>query len=218
MAAHGGQEALVFLETPLVLVLIFFSVVCHEIAHGLVAWKLGDPTAWRMGRLSFNPLVHIDIFGTILLPLFLLLMGSRFLFAWAKPVPVNPAYFRNRKQGMMLVALAGPATNLALAVAMSLLLKVGGALMPVFLAKAIATTALMNVILMAFNLIPIPPLDGSRIVANFLGGRLYWNYMRLERYGMMIVFGLLFLGVISRLLYPVMILGIRFLGITPYFY
>ncbi|MFO7625875.1 MAG: site-2 protease family protein [Candidatus Fermentibacteraceae bacterium] len=206
------------LETPLVLVLIFFSVVCHEIAHGLMAWKLGDPTAWRMGRLSFNPLVHIDIFGTILLPLFLLLMGSRFLFAWAKPVPVNPAYFRNRKQGMMLVALAGPATNLALAVAMSLLLKFGGAMMPAFLARALATTALMNVILMAFNLIPIPPLDGSRILANFLGGKLYWNYMRLERYGMMIVFGLLFLGVISRLLYPVMILGIRFLGITPYFY
>lgn len=206
------------LETPLVLVLIFFSVVCHEIAHGLMAWKLGDPTAWRMGRLSFNPLVHIDIFGTILLPLFLLLMGSRFLFAWAKPVPVNPAYFRNRKQGMMLVALAGPATNLALAVAMSLLLKLAGTVMPAFLAKALATTALMNVILMAFNLIPIPPLDGSRIVANFLGGKLYWNYMRLERYGMMIVFGLLFLGVISRLLYPVMILGIRFLGITPYFY
>lgn len=206
------------LETPLVLVLIFFSVVCHEIAHGLAAWKLGDPTAWRMGRLSFNPLVHIDIFGTILLPLFLLLTGSRFLFAWAKPVPVNPAYFRNRKQGMMLVALAGPATNLALAVAMSLVLKFGGAMMPAFLAKALATTALMNVILMVFNLIPIPPLDGSRIVANFLGGKLYWNYMRLERYGMMIVFGLLFLGVISRLLYPVMILGIRFLGITPYFY
>lgn len=206
------------LETPLVLVLIFFSVVCHEISHGLVAWKLGDPTAWRMGRLSFNPLVHIDIFGTILLPLFLLFMGSRFLFAWAKPVPVNPAYFRNRKQGMMLVALAGPATNLALAVAMSLVLRFGGAVIPAFLARALATTALMNVILMAFNLIPIPPLDGSRIVANFLGGRLYWNYMRLERYGMMIVFGLLFLGVISRLLYPVMILGIRFLGITPYFY
>ncbi len=206
------------LETPLVLVLIFFSVVCHEISHGLVAWKLGDPTAWRMGRLSFNPLVHIDIFGTILLPLFLLLMGSRFLFAWAKPVPVNPAYFRNRKQGMMLVALAGPATNLALAIAMSLLLRFGGSIMPAFLASALATTALMNVILMAFNLIPIPPLDGSRIVANFLGGRLYWNYMRLERYGMMIVFGLLFLGVISRLLYPVMILGIRFLGIATYFY
>lgn len=205
------------LETPLVLVLIFFSVVCHEISHGLAAWKLGDPTAWRMGRLSFNPMVHIDIFGTILLPLFLLLMGSRFLFAWAKPVPVNPAYFRNRKRGMMLVAAAGPATNLTLAVLMSLLLKLGGGVMPGFLARAIATTALMNVILMAFNLIPIPPLDGSRIVANFLRGSLYWNYMRLERYGMMIVFGLLFLGVISRLLYPVMVLGIRFLGITPYF-
>ncbi len=217
MASDGRQEALVLLETPLVLVLIFFSVVCHEISHGLAAWKLGDPTAWRMGRLSFNPMVHIDIFGTILLPLFLLLMGSRFLFAWAKPVPVNPAYFRNRKRGMMLVAAAGPATNLTLAVLMSLLLKLGGGVMPGFLARAIATTALMNVILMAFNLIPIPPLDGSRIVANFLRGSLYWNYMRLERYGMMIVFGLLFLGVISRLLYPVMVLGIRFLGITPYF-
>jgi Zn-dependent protease len=217
MASYGGQEALVLLETPLVLVLIFFSVVCHEISHGLAAWKLGDPTAWRMGRLSFNPMVHIDIFGTILLPLFLLLMGSRFLFAWAKPVPVNPAYFRNRKRGMMLVAAAGPVTNLTLAVLMSLLLKLAGGVMPGFLARAIATTALMNVILMAFNLIPIPPLDGSRIVANFLRGSLYWNYMRLERYGMMIVFGLLFLGVISRLLYPVMILGIRFLGVTPYF-
>ncbi len=205
------------LETPLVLVLVFFSVVCHEISHGLAAWKLGDPTAWRMGRLSFNPLVHIDLFGTILLPLFLILMGSRFLFAWAKPVPVNPAYFRNRKQGMMLVAMAGPATNLALALAMSLVLKLGGAVLPLFLARAIATAALMNVILMAFNLIPIPPLDGSRIVANFLSGRLYWSYMRLERYGMMIVFGLLFLGVISRLLQPVMILGVRLLGITPYF-
>ncbi len=206
------------LETPLVIVLVFFSVVCHEISHGMVAWKLGDPTAWRMGRLSFNPMVHVDIFGTILLPLALLLMGSRFLFAWAKPVPVNPAYFRNRKRGMMLVAAAGPVTNLVLAVLMSLLLKLAGGVMPPFLARAIAIAALMNIILMAFNLIPIPPLDGSRIVASFLRGNLYWRYMRLERYGMIIVFGLLLLGVISRLLYPVMILGVRFLGIIPYFY
>lgn len=218
MASARRQETIVLLEAPLVIVMVFFSVVCHEIAHGLTAWKLGDPTAWRMGRLSFNPMVHIDLFGTILLPAFLLLIGSRFLFAWAKPVPVNPAYFRNRKQGMMLVAMAGPATNLALALLLSLLLRFGGGVMPGFLARAVATAALMNVILMAFNLIPVPPLDGSRIVANFLTGRAYWSYMRLERYGMMIIFGLLFLGVISRLLYPVMILGIRFLGISPYFF
>jgi len=95
------------LEMPLVLVLVFFSVVCHEIAHGFVAYRLGDPTASRMGRLSFNPIVHVDLFGTIILPAILIMTKSPFLFAWAKPVPVNPAYFRNPRKGMMLVAMAG---------------------------------------------------------------------------------------------------------------
>ncbi|HRW79089.1 MAG TPA: site-2 protease family protein, partial [Candidatus Sabulitectum sp.] len=188
------------LEMPLVLVIVFFSVVCHEIAHGYVAYRLGDPTAWRMGRLTFNPLVHIDPFGTIILPGLLLLMGSRFLFAWAKPVPVDPRYFRDPKNGMMLVSMAGPGTNLLIALVLTGLLHLTGGLIPGFLASALAWAALINIVLMVFNLLPIPPLDGSRIVARFLKGRTLWQYMRLERYGMFIVFGLLFLGVISSIL------------------
>ena len=201
------------LEMPLVLVMVFFSVVCHEIAHGYVAYMLGDPTAWRMGRLSFNPLVHIDLFGTIILPGLLLLSGSRFLFAWAKPVPVNPQFFRNRKKGMMLVALAGPATNLVIALIFTAVVHLAGAFIPEFLASAFALTALINVVLMVFNLLPIPPLDGSRVVARFLKGKMLWQYMKLERYGMFIVFGLLFLGVISSILNPVMIEAVRILNI-----
>jgi Zn-dependent protease len=204
------------LEMPLVLVIVFFSVVCHEVAHGYTAYLLGDPTAWRMGRLNFNPLVHIDIFGTIILPAFLLLSGSRFLFAWAKPVPVNPQYFRDSKKGMMLVAMAGPATNLAITLLLSGLLHLASGFLPPFLTSAIATAALINIVLMVFNLIPIPPLDGSRIVARFLRGRALWQYMRLERYGLFIVFGLLFLGVLSRIIGPLMMWAVRILDIYQF--
>lgn len=204
------------LEMPLVLVIVFFSVVCHEIAHGYVAYRLGDPTAWRMGRLTFNPLVHIDLFGTIILPGLLLLTGSRFLFAWAKPVPVNPQYFRDPKKGMMLVSIAGPATNLGIALALTALLHLTGGFIPKFLASALAWAALINIVLMVFNLIPIPPLDGSRIVARFLKGRTLWQYMRLERYGLFIVFGLLFLGVISSILQPVMYWAVKILNIYQF--
>jgi len=201
---------------PLVLVMVFFSVVCHEIAHGFVAYRLGDPTASRMGRLSFNPIVHVDIFGTIILPAMLLLIKAPFLFAWAKPVPVNPAYFRNPQKGMMLVAMAGPVTNLAIAIVLSVVLHLSGGILPAFLAKTFAYVSLINIMLMVFNLIPIPPLDGSRIVARFLKGRALWHYMRLERYGMFIVFGLLFLGVISTILLPAMELAVRYLDLARY--
>lgn len=204
------------LEMPLVLVMVFFSVVCHEIAHGYVAYLLGDPTAWRMGRLTFNPLVHIDIFGTIILPGLLILSGSRFLFAWAKPVPVNPQFFKDRKKGMMLVALAGPATNLVIALLLTAILHLLGGLLPEFLASAIALAALINIVLMVFNLIPIPPLDGSRIVARFLKGKILWQYMKLERFGLFIVFGLLFLGVISSILQPVMTQAVKILNIYQF--
>lgn len=204
------------LEMPLVLVMVFFSVVCHEIAHGYVAYLLGDPTAWRMGRLTFNPLVHIDIFGTIILPGLLILSGSRFLFAWAKPVPVNPQFFKDRKKGMMLVALAGPATNLAIALLLTGILHIAGGLLPEFLSSALALAALINIVLMVFNLIPIPPLDGSRIVARFLKGRILWQYMKLERFGLFIVFGLLFLGVISSILQPVMTQAVKILDIYQF--
>ena len=204
------------LHTPIVLLIVFFSVVCHEIAHGYTAFKLGDPTAYRMGRLTFNPIPHIDIFGTIILPLFLALSKAGILFAWAKPVPVNPAYFRKPRTGMMQVAIAGPATNLVLALLMTLLLHVTGSVMPGLLMRSLAISALINVVLMVFNLLPIPPLDGSRIVARFLRGRTLWNYMRLEPYGMFIVFGLLFLGVISQLLMPVISMAVKVLGIYPF--
>lgn len=204
------------LEMPLVLVLVFFSVVCHEIAHGFVAYRLGDPTASRMGRLSFNPIVHVDLFGTIILPAILIMTKSPFLFAWAKPVPVNPAYFRNPRKGMMLVAMAGPATNLAIAIVLSVVLHLSGSFLPAFLAKTFAWVSLINVMLMVFNLIPVPPLDGSRIVARFLKGRALWHYMKLERYGMFIVFGLLFLGVISTILLPAMELAVKYLDLAQY--
>ena len=164
------------LEMPLVLVMVFFSVVCHEIAHGYTAYKLGDPTAWRMGRLSFNPLVHIDPFGTIILPAILMLSGSRFLFAWAKPVPVDPRYFKDPRKGMMFVAMAGPLANLAIAIILSAVLHLLGGILPGFLSRAIAWASLINAVLMVFNLFPIPPLDGSRIVTRFLKGKALWQY------------------------------------------
>ncbi len=204
------------MEMPLVLVMVFFSVVCHEIAHGYTAYRLGDPTASRMGRLSFNPIVHIDLFGTIILPAMLIFMKSPFLFAWAKPVPVNPNFFKDPKKGMMLVAMAGPATNLAIALVLSALLFLTGGILPAFLSRTFAYVSVINVMLMVFNLIPIPPLDGSRIVTNFLKGKALWNYMKLERFGMFIVFGLLFTGVISSILYPAMNLAVRILGLAQY--
>ncbi len=204
------------MEMPLVLVMVFFSVVCHEIAHGYTAFRLGDPTASRMGRLSFNPLVHIDPLGTIILPALLLYMKAPFLFAWAKPVPVNPNFFRDPKKGMMLVAMAGPATNLAIALVLSALLFLAGGILPAFLSRTFAYVSVINVMLMVFNLIPIPPLDGSRIVTNFLKGKALWNYMKLERFGMFIVFGLLFTGVISSILYPAMNMAVRVLGLAQY--
>ena len=204
------------IEMPFVLVLVFFSVVCHEIAHGYTAYLLGDPTASQAGRLSFNPIVHIDLFGTIILPAILVLSGSRFLFAWAKPVPVNPAYFKDRRKGMMLVAIAGPLTNLLIAILLSGILLLFGGAMPGIVSTTFAWVALINTMLMIFNLIPIPPLDGSRIVAGFLKGKALWNYMRLERFGMFIVFGLLFLGVISWILNPAMYLAVKLLGLYQY--
>lgn len=203
-------------ETPFVIVLVFFSVVCHEIAHGFVALKLGDPTAYRLGRLTFNPVSHIDPMGTILLPALLLITRSPVLLAWAKPVPVDPRYFRDPRKGMMLVALAGPLTNLAVALVLTLLLHLAGGAMPAVLMHTLAMGALMNVVLTGFNLIPIPPLDGSRIVAFFLRGRTLLGYMRLERYGLVIVFGLLWLGVVNSILSPFLNFAVRHLDLFHY--
>ena len=204
------------MEMPLVLVMVFFSVVCHEIAHGYVALKLGDPTAYRAGRLTFNPVSHIDPIGTILLPALFLITHSPILLAWAKPVPVNPGFFRNPKTGMMWVAIAGPATNFAIAIVLTLLLHLVGTAMPAILMHSLAMAALMNIVLMVFNLLPIPPLDGSRIFARFLSGQALYNYRKLERFGLFIVFGLLWLGVISSILYPALNFAVRHLDLYRY--
>jgi len=204
------------IETPFIIVLVFFSVVCHEIAHGYVALKLGDPTAYRAGRLTFNPIPHIDPIGTIMLPALFLITNSPIMLAWAKPVPVNPGFFRNPKTGMMWVAIAGPATNLAIALILTLALHLAGSIMPGILMHSLAMAALMNIVLMVFNLLPIPPLDGSRVVARFLQGQALFNYRKLERFGLFIVFGLLWLGVLSSILYPALNFAIRHLDLYQY--
>ncbi len=204
------------IETPFIIIIVFFSVVCHEIAHGYVALKLGDPTAYKMGRLTFNPVPHIDLVGTILLPAFFLISNSPIMLAWAKPVPVNPGFFRNPKTGMMWVAIAGPATNFAIAIVLTLFLHLASGILPSILVHSLAMGALMNIVLMVFNLLPIPPLDGSRIVARFLKGQALYNYRKLERFGIFIVFGLLYLGVISTILYPALNFAVRHLDLYQY--
>ncbi|HDR00257.1 MAG TPA: site-2 protease family protein [candidate division WOR-3 bacterium] len=166
---------------------ILFGLTIHELAHGWVAWRLGDPTAKMMGRLTLNPLKHLDPIGTVALFLF--------RFGWAKPVIINPSYFRNPTRDMALSALAGPAANLAVAALCGLLLRlmhlVGLGGFPVMLLQYFV---LFNLILCFFNLIPMPPLDGSRLVYYFLPSDLAAKYAQLERYGFMILIGLIFLG------------------------
>ena len=192
---------------------LFFAIVLHEIAHGYVAYKLGDPTAKNAKRLTLNPISHIDLVGSIILPGFLLLVHSPVLFGWAKPVPFNPAYFRNPKKGIMLVGAAGPVMNFILAVASGMLVRLIGpnSILGLFLIYMCIT----NVILGLFNLIPIPPLDGSRIVLGFLPDDLVPGYLRLESVGFIIIFALLWMGVLNRVILPianfllVILLGMR---------
>ena len=170
------------------------AITLHEAAHGWVAWKLGDDTARRAGRLTFNPMRHIDTFGTIILPAVLLLMRVPFLFGYAKPVPVNFSRLRRPRRDMIWVAAAGPAINLAMAYLAALLMYAtivipGTAGSWVF--QNLKNALLLNVALAVFNLLPIPPLDGSRVVLGVLPRALAIRYARLDRYGLAIVVGLI---------------------------
>ncbi len=168
--------------------LILPAIVLHEVSHGFVAYRLGDPTAKQAGRLTLNPIKHIDLFGTLLLPAFLLLAsGGKFSFGYAKPVPVNPHFFKNYRTGFFLTGIAGPTTNLLLATASGVLVRVLGA--DSFVGVVFYYFAYMNLVLMFFNLIPLPPLDGSRIIPLFLSDAGMRTYARVEQYG----FGLLLL-------------------------
>lgn len=190
---------------------VLFAVTVHEVAHGWVALKLGDRTAQMMGRLTLNPFKHIDPFGTVLLPLLLIMVGSTYIFGQAKPVPVTYQNLRKPKSDMAWVALAGPLANLVMAIIWLLvvalaskLLQAGISLGEPMIYMGIAGV-LINTMLMVLNLFPLLPLDGGRILVSLLPGPLAWQIGRLEPYGIFILLALLFSGVLGSLLWPLIV-------------
>jgi Zn-dependent protease len=196
-----------FIQTLAIYALpVIFAITLHEAAHGYVARHFGDPTAWQLGRISLNPLRHIDLVGTIVLPVLLLVSHAGFLFGWAKPVPVDFGRLRKPKQDMLWVAAAGPAANLLMALGWALLLKLD-ILLPehaysVPLAEMARAGIEVNAVLMLLNLLPIPPLDGGRIAVSLLPPKAAWRYSQLERYGFIILLALLFFGGLDYILTP----------------
>lgn len=186
---------------------VLFAITVHEAAHGWVAKKLGDKTAWMLGRVTLNPIKHIDPLGTVLLPL-LALWLSGFVFGWAKPVPITWQNLKNPKRDMALVALAGPLANILMALFWGLILHIALGLgqswswlgTPLKLMGAAGIT--INVILCVLNLLPLPPLDGGRILTAVLPGPWSWQVSRIEPYGMLILIGLMVSGVLGKILGP----------------
>ncbi|UCE82943.1 MAG: site-2 protease family protein [Deltaproteobacteria bacterium] len=182
--------------------ILFFSVIIHEVAHGYAALTLGDPTARQAGRLTLNPIKHMDPWGTVVLPLFLILVRSPFLVGWARPVPVNPLRMRDPKKGMMLVGAAGPLANIALILLSALALRSMPFSAPPILFDLFKYCCAINIILALFNLVPVPPLDGSKVVAGILPPKMRAAYVGLERYGIFIIIGLLYLGLLDQVIIP----------------
>ena len=181
---------------------LLFAITLHEAAHGWIASKLGDHTARMMGRVTLDPTKHIDPIGTIAIPLVLLLSSSGFIFGWAKPVPINFNALRNGKNGMIWVALAGPVANIVMAVCWLFVMIIAIKMNIALLIEMGRIGILVNCVLAVFNLLPIPPLDGSRVISALLPNRLAYQYNQLEQYGLYILLGLMFLGGFNYLVRP----------------
>lgn len=195
------------MDILITLVILLFSVIVHEVMHGIVAEKLGDDTARDAGRITLNPIPHIDPFGSILLPGLLLAVGSPIVFGAAKPVPVNFENLRPRKFGMTLVSIAGPLSNFVLAALFALPLTFGlvsGVMEDVWL-KAV----ILNLVLGTFNALPIPPLDGSKIIASMLPDNIMYKILEMERFGFLLVLAFLFLGILDKILMPVILFFLK---------
>ena len=185
---------------------VLFAITLHETAHGWVASKLGDPTALKLGRLTLNPINHIDMMGTVVVPMATFLL-SGFIFGWAKPVPVDPRYFKQPLLDMALVAVAGPVSNFIMGCGWALfgvisISTFGRSETGLFLYEMGQNGILINVILMVLNLLPIPPLDGGRVMAGVLPPKLAIPFMRIEPFGMMIIVALLVTGILGRIMWP----------------
>jgi Zn-dependent protease len=207
------QEILYYIVIGAVPVLL--AITLHEAAHGLVADKLGDPTARKLGRITLNPIKHIDPQGTIIIPLVMIVMSKMLLgqlmaFGWAKPVPVDPRHFKQPLLDMALVALAGPASNFVMASFWALFISLSASFItdPALLDHLVFMGEIgifINVLLLVLNLLPIPPLDGGRVVAGLLPKEMALVYLRIEPFGMWILLALLFTGLLGQVMWPLIV-------------
>ena len=200
------------------------AIALHEVSHGYVAYKLGDPTAKLLGRLTLNPIAHIDLFGTIIMPILLYtLTDGRFMFGYAKPVPINPMNFKKPRQGMAISAAAGPVTNIVLAFASFLIMNTLiplASLLPVTIAETVFMPIILilrasiywNVVLAVLNMIPIPPLDGGRVLTGLLPSKQAMWFSKIEPFGFIIVLILFYSGIASLFIMPVILLFLKIFG------